>query len=69
MRNRKCCPFWAVLTVILILAAVAAFACLVLKKLHMLRRQAALEEGYWVEEPAEKTDDGGVRYTTDQDFV
>lgn len=74
MTEKKCCPVWTIVAVILVLAAIAVTVYFVFKKLHLLGcRFKPMDEGFWVEEdklPAEGTDgDSGVRYTTDQDFV
>ena len=69
--NKKCCPIWTVITIIFVVAAIAATIYIVLKKLHMLDNQL-IGEGYWPEEDSQKADaaaENGVRYTTDQDFV
>ena len=68
--ERKCCPLWAILSIILFLATAAVIAYVVLNKLHMLgNHYRPMDEGYWPDEPEHKVDDSGVRYTTDQDFV
>ena len=62
------------MTIILVLAAVAATVYIVLKKLQLIGyRYRPMDEGYWPEEKEDllspSTDSSGVPYTTDQDFV
>lgn len=74
MKIKTCCPLWAIITAIVILAGIAFTAYLVVKKVHMLRNcYKPMEEGLHEYEgnqvDPQKTDDSGVMYTTDQDFV
>ena len=72
MIEKKCCPIWTIITVIMVLATVALAVYLVLKKFQLLGCcYKPMDEGFWVEEDpaAEAEGDSGVRYTTDQDFV
>ena len=63
----KCCPIWTVLTVILILAAIAVTVYVILQKLHLLGyHYQPMDEGYW---PDEKEADNDVPRATDHDFV
>ena len=75
MCEKKCCPIWVALSAVMALAAIAFFAFLVVKKVHMLRCGchpsdevfATVEEDSTDDE--KKDSDSGVRYTADQDFV
>jgi len=74
MKTKTCCPLWAIITAVVILAGIAFTACLVLKKLHMLRNHyRPMGEENWSEDEVQesdvKVDGSGVRYTNDQDFV
>jgi len=80
MCKKKCCPVWAVISVIFVLAAAALITVCVLKKLCILRGSyKSMDEGFWPEEDEskrgffkqakEEPEENGVRYTTDQDFV
>jgi len=71
MTGKKCCPLWTIITVVMVLAAVAVTVYFVLKKLNLLGCcYQPMDEGFWVEEDtAGEADSNGVRYTTDQDFV
>jgi hypothetical protein len=68
--EKKCCPIWAIITIILALVAVAVIVHVVLKKLHVLDHYHIwpVDEGSIPEENLENADDNGVRYTTDKDF-
>lgn len=75
MCEKKSCPIWTLLSIVLALAALALFVFLVIKKVQMLRSylEPSDEELLPIEgeNPTEgkKETESGVRYTTDQDFV
>lgn len=64
MSERRCCPVWAIIMAILVLAAIAVFVFMIVKKMHMLSSQVIP-----VNDDTATEAEGGVRYTTDQDFV
>ena len=73
MSEKRCCPIWAIVTAVLVLASIAVVVYCVLKKLHILGcccggDGCCQEEGIiaYVEEAK---DENGVPYTTDKDFV
>ena len=63
----KCCPLWTVVSIILVLAAIAVTVYVILHKLHLLGyHYQPMDEGYW---PDDKETDSGVPRATDHDFV
>ena len=66
MCKKKYCNLWTIITVILVLAAIAVAVYAVLQKLHLLGwHYQPMDEGYW---PDEKESDTGVPRATDHDF-
>ena len=72
-KSRKCCSLITVITVVLALATIALFVCVLVKKFNLLEKLENLEGAF-----ATENDDfviegtGGnsdIPYTNDKDFV
>ena len=70
MCNKKCCPIWTILAIILVVVGIAVAVYAILQKLHMLGyRYQTMDEGYWPDEPDQKETYSDVPRATDHDFA
>ena len=73
MNERKCCPLWAIVSVVATILAVTLIVICVLKKMQLLGRKCHIIQEQCIDDECsceeQEEDETGISYTTDKDFV